>query len=258
MSQIAPGSLMWPLKLLANKGVQFGTVIDIGCADGSFFLHAKVEGLLRRATVFNVDLNDLYEPSLLAIRKAIGGNYFIGAISAHAGEVEIAMGAHPYWASSRPAGDLYWDRVGGKRGETRRVKAEPLDVLAERFQLKPPYLLKLDVQGAERDVLESASKTLAQTDAIICEADIADFATIHEIITRHGFTLYDVTNLERIGDGTLGWFHPVYVSNRLSQVFPKAFWSAKDDERVIRAQIDRRASILKFNQNALRQLTQRR
>lgn len=50
----------------------------------------------------------------------------------------------------------------------------------------------------------------------------------------------------------------VYVSNRLTKVFPKAFWSAKDDERVIRAQIDRRASILKFNQSALRQLTQRR
>lgn len=253
-----PGSMMFPLKLLASKGVEFGTVIDIGCADGSFFLMGKLEGLLRRATVFNVDLNELYEPSLRAIRQTIGGNYFIGAVSAEPGELEIAMGSHPYWASSRPSGDLYWDRIGGNRGEVRRVPAEPLDVLAERFQLKPPYLLKLDVQGAERDALAGATKTLAETEAIIVEADVADFAEIHDIITRHEFTLYDVTNLERLRDGTLGWFYPIYVSNRLSQVFPKSFWSANDTERIVKMQAERRAAILKFNQDALKRLAQRR
>jgi len=249
---------MWPLKLLASKGIQFGTVVDIGCADGSFFLMAKLEGLLKGATVFNVDLNDIYEPSLLAIQKAIGGNYFIGAVSGASGEIEIAMGSHPYWASSRPPGDLYWDRVGGHRGESKQVRAEPLDALAEQFMLKPPYLLKLDVQGAEREALSGAAKTLAETDVIICEADIADFSEIHDLIVSHGFTLFDITNLERIRDGTLGWFYPVYVNNRLSRVFPKAFWNETDNERVIKAQIDRRAAILKFNQDALKKLVHRR
>ncbi len=258
MSSAPPGSMLACLKRLAAKDVRFGTVIDIGCADGSFFLMAKLEGILKRATVLHIDANELYEPSLQAIQKVVGGHYFIGAVCDRVGEVDIAASAHPYWASMRPEGDLYWDRVGGVRGSTRRVAASTLDALVAKHDLKPPFLLKLDVQGAELVVLAGASAALAQTDVVVCEADIADFAAIHQALTSAGFSLYDLTGLERLRDGSLGWFHPVYVSSRIAQVLPKAFWGAQDNAAIIKAQSDRRAAILQFNADALKKLAQQK
>ena len=146
--------------------------------------------------------------SCVTIQKAIGGHYFVGAISDQGGEVELAAASHPYWASVRPEGDLYWDRVGGVRGATKRVASSTLDSLVEKFNLKPPFLLKLDVQGGEQAVLKGASAALLQTDVIVCEADVADFVSINRAITDAGFILFDLANIERLRDGTLAWFHP--------------------------------------------------
>ena len=123
-------------------------MIDIGCADGQFFLdHMK---WFPGAVPLNIDANRLYEESLQAIKDAVGGAYCITAITDFVGEIEITESVHPYWTSIRPAGDPYWSRVNDLVKTKVKVPATTLDTLVDELALKPPFLLKLDVQGAER------------------------------------------------------------------------------------------------------------
>jgi len=128
-----------------------------------------------------------------------------------------------------------------------KIPATTLDMLVDKLALKPPFLLKLDVQGAEESVLDGAPSVLRNTHVVICEADIEDFQDINGALVKAGFRLYDLTDLYRLGDGTLGWFYPIYVSNKLEGVCPRAFWDEKENDAVIGAQVARRGEILRSN-----------
>jgi FkbM family methyltransferase len=235
------------LKCLFGKGVRYSTVIDVGCADGHFVLNLLSLNLIPGATPVNIDANSLYESSLKAIAEVVGGHYRISAITDHEGSIEITTAAHPYWASIRPEDDLYWQRLNRLSGTKVTVPATTLDILSKQLDLKPPFLLKLDVQGAEEKALIGGSEILKGTHVVICEADVDDFQTINRILTEKNFVLYDATQLERLPDGTLGWFYPVYVNKALDFVLPKAFWSEERNNAVIQLQVERRTAILKWN-----------
>lgn len=232
------------LLSLAQKGLRYATVFDLGCADGHFFVDHFAHGLFQEAVPVNIDANPLYEESLRQIQAALGGHYRIAAASDAPGEIEMTMSIHPYWSSLRPRDDLYWERINKLASGVRRVPALRLDDLVAELRLTPPYLLKLDVQGAEVQALRGARKTLAETSVVICEADIADFQAINAEIVGAGFDLYDITVVNRLADQTLGWFYPVYLSNRLAHLRPRRFWRDANNETVIQAQIKRRAQIL--------------
>jgi len=242
------------IERLFNRRVRFSSVIDVGCADGQFFLTLFSKGLFPDAVPLNVDANRIYEDSLKAIKNAVGGHYRIGAVTDFEGEIEITESIHPYWSSIRPAGDLYWDRVNNLTTARTRVAATTLDVLARELALKPPFLLKMDVQGAEKNVLQGAREVLKNTLLVISEADIADFQALNETLLKADFTLYDLTNFNRIKDGTLGWFYASYISTSLNHLCPREFWDEKENAAVIQAQVDRRKAILELNTKTLNRL----
>ena len=248
------GTFLATLRLLFDKGIRYSTVIDVGCADGSFFLTLWNMGIIPGAVPLNIDANRLYEDSLKSIKAVAGGDYCIGAITDHEGEIELTTSVHPYWSSLRPEHDAYWQRVNNLSSSKMGVSATTLDVLCKR--LRPPFLLKLDVQGAEQEVLRGAPDTLKNTHVVICEADIADFRKIDSILVERGFALYDVTTLNRIADGTLGWFYPVYTNLAIEHVRPKEFWHPIKNEAVIQAQVQRREAVLKLNADILARMRQ--
>lgn len=240
------------LHRLFAKGVRFGTVVDLGCADGHFLLNHLA--CLGGATPLNIDANAIYEDSLKAIKDVLGGHYRICAISDQEGEIEITESVHPYWSSVRPAGDLYWSRVNDLVTRKVKVPARTLDALVQELSPKPPFLLKLDVQGAEQAALRGARQMLADCSVVICEADIDDFQDINATLLEAGFFLYDLTTLQRLRDGTLGWFYPVYVSGRLAHLKPQAFWDVSDNATIIGMQETRRKMVLEHNRKILNRL----
>jgi FkbM family methyltransferase len=237
------------IERLFIKGVRYSTVIDVGCADGYFYLDQM--GFFPGAVPLNIDANRLYEESLKAIKDVVGGDYRISAITDYVGEIEITESVHPYWSSIKPEGDPYWARVNDLITTKVKVPATTLDTLAKELELRPPFLLKLDVQGAEKAVLAGGRAVLENTSVVISEADIDDFQDINKILVEAGFSLYDVTELSRLQDGTLGWFYPVYINKALDSVRPKAFWDFKQNEAVIGAQVERRKMIIKSNAETL-------
>jgi hypothetical protein len=204
------------LRALFDKGVRYSTVVDVGCADGHFFLSLLERGLIPGAVPLNVDANALFEESLASIRDAVGGHYCIGAVTDHDGEVELTGSAHPHWGSLRPADDPYWRRVNAL----------------------------------------SASGFLKEAHVVICEADVEDFHGINAVLAESDFFLYDLTHLERVADGTLGQFYPIYVNRCIDYVRPASLWDSRNNDAVIRAQAARRAAIVTSNAAFLRHIQQ--
>ena len=244
------------IERLSNKDVRYSTIIDIGCADGHFYLNYM--GLFPGAVPLNIDANRLYEESLKAIKDVVGGHYHIGAITDYVGEIEVMESVHPYWSSIRPEGDLYWSKINDLIKTKVKVSATTLDTLAQELALEPPFLLKLDVQGAEKAALAGAREVLKNTHVVICEADIDDFQDTNKTLVEAGFGLYDITTLTRVQDGTLGWFYPIYISRALDFVRSKAFWDTTQNDAIIGMQVERRKAILKSNAETLDRIRNRR
>jgi FkbM family methyltransferase len=251
LANIPAGSFTGTLVGLFHKGVRYSTVIDVGCADGHFYLHHYQLGLFPASTVLNIDPNPIYEKSLKSIKDVLGGHYAIAAASDREGEVELTMSTHPYWSSLRPRDDPYWERINHMDRSTAKVKAVTLDGLAAQFALRGPYLIKLDAQGAEAQVLRGARELLAQTHVVVCEADMDDFQVINQTLVEADFKLFDVTQPHWLADRSLGWFYPIYLHRSLDHLRPRAFWDAAQNAEALKMQADRRAQMLKLLEEML-------
>lgn len=243
MSDVPSRDFTAALAVLFEKGIRYKTVIDVGCADGHFFLQCL--DFFPDATAVNIDANPLYEPSLKAIRDVVDGHFLIAAVSDQEGEVEMTTSVHPYWSSLRPQDDPYWQRINQLHESKIKVPAATLDGLTQKLKLAPPFLLKLDIQGAEVQALRGARKMLAETSVVVCEADLDDFEPINRILVESGFGLFDLASLSFSQDNSLGWFYPVYLNRRHDGIRRRSFWDQAHNPQVVKAQADRRAAILK-------------
>jgi len=246
------------LKLLAAKGLRYRTVIDLGCADGHFFLQHLSLGVVAGALPVNVDANQIYEQSLKAIRDAVGGHYAIAAATDHVGEVELTLGSHPYWSSLLAEADPYWQRMNKLHQGKTKVRAVTVDALAQDLRLSSPFLLKLDIQGAELAALKGARETLKETDVVICEIDLADFHALDNVMNESGFSLFDLTDLRRIADQSLGWLYAVYLNRRRDVIRSSTMWDRSLDQTIMERQRQRRDAILEYNARVLAEIRKAR
>lgn len=234
-------TLLW----LSRAGLRFGGVIDLGCADGHFSVTLAEGGPTRGSVILNVDPQEEYRDSLAAIQAELGGHFRICAVGERDGEtIEMQRGAHAYWTSTRKAGDRYWASINDLHEvKTIRVPQRSLDSLVAETALPGPYLLKLDVQGAEVAALLSGRTTLADTSAVVVEIFVDDFGAIHQVLAQSDFALFDLTDIHIHNSGTLGEFYAVYVKSRHSALRPAAHWEKSLNDLVIAKQKERREII---------------
>lgn len=111
----------------------------------------------------------------------------------------VAFNVHPDLEGS----SLFMEEGGvAVNGFTRTLPAGTLDTVIAENGADGPYLLKLDVQGAELDVLRGAEETLKNTEYVILETSLFaaydNVPLLHEVVAfmaARGFVPYDILGL---------------------------------------------------------------
>lgn len=117
----------------------------------------------------------------------------------------------------------------------REIQTVALDDLVSSSGVKGPYLLKIDVDGSEIDVLTGSVKMLKETGYAVIESTLFGSAQIHHVIDfmkDEGFVIYDILEpLYRPLDGAL-WqvdiaFVPSnsFLRSKSAYAFPEALRS---------------------------------
>jgi FkbM family methyltransferase len=174
-------------------GLAPASVVDVGAAWGAFTETCRT--VFPAARYLAVEPLEENRPALVALtRKCPGVDFVIAAAAAKPGTVTLQV--HPDLVGS----SLYRELdIGGVNGAPRAVPAVTLDGLAADFGLAGPFLLKLDVQGAELDVLEGAATVLPAAEYVLLEVSLFEFfengpvlADVVGFMQAHGFVAYDV------------------------------------------------------------------
>jgi FkbM family methyltransferase len=189
------------LTRLRSLGFNPAVIYDIGAYRGGWTRVA--------AQVFPAAQFVLFEANRdHAAELAAGGHRHV--IAALAGEDGGARAFHVPRAGDVTGASLFVENTSHyaeSNLQVREVATARLDTLVAREKLPPPDLIKIDVQGAELEVLAGASATLAGTSALIVEVSLVDYnkraplmAEVIAVLDRIGFRCADLCELHRTAD----------------------------------------------------------
>lgn len=186
------GSIDPSLLDLALEWVRRGDVVwDIGANVGYFaFAAAGLAGV--RGKVLAVE-PDCWLVTLLQ-RSVRANNAHIASVEVIPAAVSNRLGIERFHiaARGRAANYLANSNLGAERtsAHTVLVPTVTLDSLLSRFA--PPSILKIDVEGAEAQVIESAEQLLGTVRPIvICEVGSENSPYVSKRLLAHDYLLYD-------------------------------------------------------------------
>jgi FkbM family methyltransferase len=173
------GLISWPkfsftsyrmVSGLARQRVMPATVIDVGANVGQFAVAAAK--FFPDARVYSIEPHpEIFLRLQRNIRKLPNVTAFEAALGEREGRARLHLNAYSHSSSLLPLG-------AGHRAAFPKavevsavtVRQTTLDCLFAAVELKPPVLLKLDVQGYEAQTLCGATRTLKRVDYTVLEA----------------------------------------------------------------------------------------
>jgi FkbM family methyltransferase len=231
------------MLLLQQKGFTANTLIDIGAAEGGFFLSRHSPELFPGARHFFIDAMQENEAAYRKLAK-FGTGYEITALSSMEGEITMRVDPHFY--------NTHVEHLQPRNAyeATRRVPVTTLDRVVERHKLQPPFVLKLDVQGGELDVLRGALRTLDE--AVVVTSEIQMFPerdSLVDVLTFMqgiGWALYDITNLAYYpSDSTLYECYATFIPKSMDFRRNSDWCSPEQKIEILKMLQKRRAEALK-------------
>jgi len=170
-----------------SKRIQYNTYIDIGAHTGDTLLPAA--HLVRNCIAVEPDPRNL--PLLIRVTQNQNLKNCIIVDCA----LSDSVGQMPMFVSKRT--DL--SSLYAKSRDKILVKLDTLDNLVQKFGLKPPFLVKMDVQGGEYHVLLGGAKTLTNQTTILSEfwpyglvQSGANPLHLIDMMTSKGFTVFSL------------------------------------------------------------------
>ncbi len=193
------------LRVARESGLRPATVVDVGAAYGGWSF--ECQDIFPNARYLLIEPLSEYSYRPQSVRSSIPG----------AVEIEAAATGEPGTISINVHDDLVGSSLKREQegpavdGVPREVRAATVDELCAENAATGPYLLKVDVQGAELDVLKGAGRTLAGAELVFLEVSFFRFyqdgPLFHEVVAHMsglGFFAYDfVEHLYRPLDGAL-------------------------------------------------------
>jgi FkbM family methyltransferase len=186
-------------------------VIDVGVAFDTRELYEEFP----EAAFLLVEPLAEFEPFLKKICSQYKAQYVLAAAGESSGTVSLNV--HP---DQLDCSSLFREAEGAQvDGEPRNVPMVTIDDLCKDRGLNGPYLLKVDVQGAELRVLAGAVQTLQHCEAVILEVtlfgtmiDGPQLADVVAYMQGRGFVVYDLWGmLYRPLDGALAQVDMAFV-----------------------------------------------
>lgn len=181
-------SLAGVLRHAQQAGLRPATVIDVGTAFGTFPLYETFP----KARHLLVEPMSEWEENLKAICRQYKGEYVLAVAGDKPGRAFLNV--YPYMLGSSVL-DV------GAEGVRREVPSVRLDDVCRQKGLRGPYVLKIDAEGAELQVLAGASQVLRDTELVILEVSLFEFfarcpvlAEIVAAMRQVGFVVYDVVD----------------------------------------------------------------
>lgn len=209
-------SMQGCLQQARQNGLQPRTIFDVGAARGTPALYE----VFPQARHILIEPLAEYIPDLDAVVGQLGqAEYIIAAATAKPGHVVINV--HPDLVGS----SLYKeDEQSDVNGVERTIPATTLDQIGEERGLEGPFLIKVDTQGSELEVLQGAQAILKQTEFVILEISLFEFfqggPQIYDCIAfmkQQGFVAYDIFELQyRLLDGAMSQVDIAFVREHSS------------------------------------------
>ena len=201
-------SLSAALKRCKSRGLQVGTIIDVGASDGRWTMLAKKN--FPESFCLLIEAQQEHQNALDAMKlRDSRMEYVIAAAGDRKGTI--------YFDSDDLFGGLASNSPVGSN--CKIVPMITIDEEVSRLKLPPPYFLKLDTHGFELPILEGAQETLASTSVIVIETYnfrlTPDSLKFHEMCTfmeSKQFSCIDlISPMYRPGDQALWQMDLVFV-----------------------------------------------
>ena len=182
-----------PEEVLAHVkklGFEPATVVDVGVAYGTPELYEAFPD----ACFLLVDPLEEYAEAIGQVTERLRDAEWVRAAAGpEPGEIEINVNRAPALSSTLG----HW-KGQDDGGVARKVPVVRIDDLVAERSLPAPYLVKVDVEGAELRVLEGATKVLEQTELVLLEVNLFEFLPgqpqLHDVVAfmkERGFVTYD-------------------------------------------------------------------
>lgn len=178
------------LMFVANHpcGFRPRTVIDVGVATGTPELYAQYS----ESKFLLVEPLIEFESDIKGICSRYDAVYAIGAAAGAEGETTIHVMPDLVGSS------ILTPKEKCSFGK-RTVQTFRLDTLIEKFKLAGPFLLKVDAQSGELEVLKGSPMIIQQSEVIILETPFFQFVEqgpqfydVIEFLKKAGFVVFDI------------------------------------------------------------------
>lgn len=205
------------LHLLPSLSVlRKGVILDLGANVGDW-----TAAVLRAEPTARIIAVEPAPQPLETLKRRFGNRIAIDsrAVSSKSGHATFHITRHSHNSSlhaPHPQSDALYGGLGGwEVEETFLVETTTVDELAAGRSVA---LLKIDVQGAEREVLAGAARTLPQTQAVLLEVTFVShyhgdttFPWLHNYLTDQGFELVGLSEPFVSSRHTLLWCDACYA-----------------------------------------------
>ena len=88
------------------------------------------------------------------------------------------------------------------------VRVRTLDATLAQGAYKTPYLIKIDTEGYERQVVRGAAESLERTDIVVTEVSVVkrfdtsyEFSEFVALMDERNFALFDILEAKSLGKG---------------------------------------------------------
>ena len=192
----------WSLATLRELGFRPAAIVDVGACAGDFSAMARNE--FPESAVLMCEAREAQRATLVAAARRLGGAVDV-AIALLGPEPRANVAFHE---TGEGSGSSVMRELGDVPGTTSTLPMITLDgavaMSGVAAALRAPVLLKLDVQGYEREVLRGGSATLAASEVVLLELSIqrlndgAPLASeLVAFMAERGMQLFDIVGFWR-------------------------------------------------------------